>query len=57
MKKFLFILIFSLYACNTNNADNDSNSKFDFSKKLTMNEFIKKLEIYSKESAYPSLED
>mgnify|MGYP001264414473 CR=1 FL=1 len=57
MKKFLFILIFSLCACSKNIVNNDLDNKFGFSKKLTMNEFIKKLEIYSKESSYPSLED
>tara|TARA_Y100001970_G_C13500366_1_gene493330 strand:+ start:199 stop:372 length:174 start_codon:yes stop_codon:yes gene_type:complete len=57
MKKYLVILIFFLTACSKNTNHINLDSKFDFSKDLTMNQFIKKLEIYSKESSYPSLEN
>ena len=57
MKKILITLFFLLSNCSNNFSDNSLDSKFNFSKDLTMNQFINKLKQYSDESSYPDLND
>ena len=59
MKKKLFIslLFLLLCGCLVNKKENNLNNKINFSDELTFEEFRYKLEVYSKISNYPDLNE
>ncbi len=57
MRKILIIIIILLSNCSNDFSDNSLDSKFNFSKDLTMKQFINRLKQYSDESSYPNLND
>ena len=59
MKKKLFIslLFLLLCGCLVNKKENNLNNNINFSDELTFEEFSYKLEIYSKNSNYPNINE
>ena len=59
MKKKLFIslLFLLLCGCSVNKKENNLNNNINFSDELTFEEFNYKLEVYSKISNYPDLNE
>ena len=59
MKKKLFIslLFLLLCGCSVNKKENNLNNNINFSDELTFEEFNYKLEVYSKISNYPDINE
>ena len=59
MKKnfIILILFFLLCGCLVNKKDKNTNNKINFSDELTFEEFSYKLEVYSKISNYPDINE
>ena len=58
MKNFIIsILFFLLCGCLVNKKDENTNNKIYFSDELTFQEFSYKLELYSKISNYPDINE
>ena len=59
MKKnfIILILFFLLCSCLVNKKDENTNNKINFSDDLTFEEFSYKLEVYSKISNYPDINE
>ena len=59
MKKnfIILILFFLLCGCLVNKKDENINNKINFSDELTFEEFSYKLEVYSKISNYPDINE
>ena len=56
MKKLLFLVIILLTSCNNNKAKYVGIDDFEFSENLSHNDFIIKLEEYSKSNPYPNID-
>tara|TARA_B100001027_G_scaffold132306_1_gene91625 strand:- start:410 stop:589 length:180 start_codon:yes stop_codon:yes gene_type:complete len=57
-KNFIIpILLFLLCGCLVNKKDENTNNKINFSDELTFEEFSYKLNIYSKISNYPDINE
>ena len=57
-KKFIIsIFFFLLCGCLVNKKDENTNNKINFSDELTFEEFSYKLELYSKISIYPDINE
>ncbi|MFL2891750.1 MAG: hypothetical protein ACJZ4B_03510 [Candidatus Pelagibacter sp.] len=56
MKKLLFLVVILLTSCNSNKAKYVGKDDFKFSENLSHNEFIVKLEEYSKTNPYPNID-
>jgi len=57
-KNFIIpILLFLLCGCLVNKKDENTNNKINFSDELTFEEFSYKLEVYSKISNYPDINE
>lgn len=57
-KNFIIpILLFLLCGCLVNKKDENTNNKINFSDELTFEEFRYKLEVYSKISKYPDINE
>ena len=57
-KNFIIpILFFLLCGCLVNKKDENTNNKINFSDELTFEEFRYKLEVYSKISNYPDINE
>ena len=57
-KNFIIpILFFLLCGCLVNKKDESTNNKINFSDELTFEEFSYKLEVYSKISNYPDINE
>ena len=57
-KNFMIpILFFLLSGCLVNKKDENTNNKINFSDELTFEEFSYKLEVYSKISNYPDINE
>ena len=60
MKKknfFVYVLFLFMCGCLINDKKNELNNNLNFSDELTFEEFSKKLEIYSKVSNYPDIDE
>ena len=59
MKKFFFIslLFLLLSGCLVNKKENNLNNNINFSDELTFEEFSYKLDVYSKTSNYPDINE
>tara|TARA_X000000950_G_scaffold263880_1_gene336594 strand:- start:1165 stop:1344 length:180 start_codon:yes stop_codon:yes gene_type:complete len=59
MKKNIFISLIFLFMCGclVNKKENNSNNNINFSDELTFEEFSYKLEVYSKISNYPDINE
>ena len=60
MKKkdfFIYVLFLFMCGCLINDKKNELNNNLNFSDELTFEEFSKKLEIYSKVSNYPDIDE
>ena len=59
MKKSIFLsfLFLFMYGCLINKKENNSNNNINFSDELTFEEFSYKLEVYSKISNYPDINE
>ena len=53
----ILILFFLLCGCLVNQKDENTNNKINFSDELTFEEFRYKLEVYSKISKYPDINE
>jgi len=59
MKKSIFLsfLFLFMYGCLINKKENNLNNNINFSDELTFKEFSYKLEVYSKTSNYPDINE
>jgi len=59
MKKNIFLSLIFLFVCSclVNKKENNSNNNINFSDELTFEEFSYKLEVYSKISNYPDINE
>ena len=59
MKKNIFIslLFLFIFGCSVNKKENNLNNSINFSDELTFEEFNYKLEVYSKISNYPDINE
>ena len=59
MKKNIFLSFLFLFmcGCSINKKENNLNNNINFSDELTFEEFIYKLEVYSKLSNYPDINE
>ena len=59
MKKSFFLSLLFLFMCGCliNKKENNSNTNINFSDELTFEEFSYKLEVYSKISNYPDINE
>ena len=57
-KKFFISLLFLfIFGCSVNKKENNLNNSINFSDELTFEEFNYKLEVYSKISNYPDINE
>jgi len=54
---FIYVLFLFMCGCLINDKKNELNNNLNFSDELTFEEFSKKLEIYSKVSNYPDINE
>ena len=57
MKKIVLILLVLINSCGVNSANRDVNNNIKFNNEMTFNEFKVKLELYTKSSDYPDIDE
>ena len=57
MKKLFIIFLFLITACNKNIVNKNNLNDINYSEKMSLNEFILRLENYSQNSPYPNIDD
>jgi hypothetical protein len=57
MKKILFIIIFTLTACSTNNSTIKNVENIKFSDDISFEEFKSKLKVYATNSPFPNIDN
>ena len=57
MKKFIFFMLVLISACTSNSPNANLQNELNFSNELDFDQFILKLETYSKNNLYPNIDN
>jgi len=57
MKNFIFLALIFFSSCSSNTSNTNLADKLNFTEEIDINQFILKLETYSKNNSYPNIDN